>query len=300
MKKQWMLPLTAVLGGAAAFALRLAQNRTGFESATGLPIPGSAAGTALAVLLAALAILLLLLVRQLPRETEQGPAFPADFSTGDAKLLTLPVAGVFLMALSGLADLYEGLGLGSLLWKLHTAASPNDPYALSSTLVLESYGASAFSARTQLLMGVLSILSAAGLFFSLLACRSREGAAPKPFNGNLLLIAPVALVVRLVLTYRIDSVNPALAAYYVELLALVFLTLGFYRLSSFAFRSGRTRRFALYAGAAVVLSIAALADGSPYLSSILLYAGGALTLLGFLLLRLAARPQAGDDSAIIA
>lgn len=299
MKKQWTIPLTAVLGGAAAFALRLVQNRTGFESATGLPIPGSAAGTALAVLLAFLAVLLLLLVRRLPGETEQGPAFPADFSTADARLLALPVAGVFLMALSGLADLYEGLGLGSLLWKLNAAAALNDPYALSAAAGLELCGTAAFSAKAQLLMGLLSILSAAGLFFSLLACRSRDGAAPRAFNGNLLLIAPVGLVVRLVLTYRVDSVNPALAAYYVELLALVFLTLGFYRLSSFAFRSGRTRRFALYAGAAAVLSIAALADGSPYLSSILLYAGGALALLGFLLLRLAARPRAGDDSAII-
>lgn len=300
MKKQWTLPLTAVLGGAAAFALRLVQNRTGFESATGLPIPGNAAGTALAVLLAALAVLLLLLVRQLPKETEQGPAFPADFSTGDAKLLTLPLAGVLLMALSGAADLYEGLGLGSLLWKIHAAAPLNDPYTLSTTMGLELYGASAFSSKAQLLMGLLSILSAAGLFSGLLACRSKDGTAPKAFNGNLLLIAPVGLVVRLVLTYRIDSVNPALAAYYVELLALVFLTLGFYRLSSFAFRSGRTRRFALYAGAAAVLSIATLADGAQYLSSILLYAGGALTLLGFLLLRLTARPQAGDNSAIIA
>lgn len=296
MKKQWMLPLAAVLGGAAAFVLRLVQNLTGFESTTGLPIPGNAAGTALAVLLAALAVLLLLLVRQLPKETEQGPAFPADFSTGDTKLLTLPVIGVFLMALSGLADLYEGLGLGSLLGQM-SAAAAGPGYAEPAVLLTGSIG---FSSRLQLLMGLLSILSAAGLFFSLLACRLKEGAAPKPFNGNLLLIAPVALVVRLVLTYRVDSVNPALSAYYVELLALVFLTLGFYRLSSFAFRSGRTRRFALYAGAAVALSIAALADGTPYLSSILLYGGGALALLGFLLLRLAPRPQAGADNAIIA
>ena len=136
-------------------------------------------------------------------------------------------------------------------------------------------------------MAVLSMLAAAGLFASLLACRRRDGAAPRPVNGNWLLIPAVSLVVRLVLTYRIDSVDPSLSAYYVELLALVFLCLGFYRLSSFAFRAGRTRRFALYAGASIVLCIAALADGSPYLSSTLLYIGGALTLLGFLLLRLA-------------
>lgn len=293
MKKQWMLPLTAVLGGAVSFVLRLVQKRTGFEAATGLPISGNAAGTVLAVLLAALAVLLLLLTRQLPKETEQGPAFPADFVSGGTRLLALPVAGVFLMALSGLADLYEGLGLGSLLAQMSAAASSG--YGEAAAALAEGAG---FSGRLQLIMGVLSILSAGGLFFSLLACRAGTDSPAKPFNGNLLLIAPVALVVRLVLTYRVDSVNPALAAYYVELLALVFLTLGFYRLSSFAFRAGRTRRFALYACAAVILSLAALADGTRYLSSLLLYAGGALALLGFLLLRLSA--QSGGDSAIIA
>lgn len=289
MKKQWMLPLAAVLGGAVSFALRLAQRRTGFEADTGLPIPGAPAGIALAVLLAALAVLFFLLTRQLPRETENGPAFPADFAVGDARLLTLPVAGAFLMALSGLADLYEGLGLGSLLAQMANAAGSGYDAALAA-------GSAGFSGRTQLLMGALSILSAAGLLLALYASRPGDGAEPKAVNGNLLLIAPVGLVVRLVLTYRIDSIDPALAAYYVELLALAFLTLGFYRLSSFAFRAGRTRRFALYASAAVTLSIAALADGSPYLSSLLLYAGGALALLGFLLLRLAFQPQTGAST----
>ena len=95
-------------------------------------------------------------------------------------------------------------------------------------------------------------------------------------------------MIRLVLTYRLDSVNPVLAAYYVELLALVFLTLGFYRLSSFAYKAGRTRRFALYTSAAVVLCLAALADSGCTFPARLLYAGGAVTLLGFLLLRLLA------------
>ena len=290
MKKQWTLPMTAVLGGAAAFVLRLVHKRIGFEADTGLPVPGNFAGIALVLLLAALALLLVLLVRQLPGEEDPGPAFPADFAALDAKLLTLPVIGVFLMILSGLTDLLEGFGAGNLLWKLHTAAL-NDPYTLSTTMGLEFSG---FSAKAQLLMGLLTLLSAAGLFLNLLACRQKDDEAPRPANGNLLLILPVSLVVRLVLTYRIDSVNPALSAYYVELLALVFLTLGFYRLSSFAFRAGRTRIFALYAGAAVILSIAALADGMHYLSSILLYAGGALALLGFLLMRLVS--QAANDA----
>ena len=92
------------------------------------------------------------------------------------------------------------------------------------------------------------------------------------------------------MVYRLDSVNPSLQQYYVTLLALVFLTLGFYRLSSFAFQAGRTRNFSLYTGLAVVCSLAALADGGYYLSSLVLYLGGALTLLGFLSL-LANGPQ---------
>ena len=67
MKKQSFLPLLALVGGVAAFVLRLLQNRTGFEAATGLPIPGNAPGLALVALLAVLALAFLLLVRRLPR-----------------------------------------------------------------------------------------------------------------------------------------------------------------------------------------------------------------------------------------
>ena len=285
MKKHLILPALSVLGGAVAFLLRLLQNRTCFEPDTGLPIPGNVPGLALVVLLAVLAAALCVLVWKLPKEADPGPAFPQDFATTDTRLLTLPVMGVLLIALSGLLDLAGGFGI--------TLGGPSleDAYVLSAAM--ETYiPGPAFSQKALLLMGLLSLASAGGLFLSVLSCRPREGRAA---NGTLLLIAPAALVVRLVLVYRVDSVDPALEAYYVELLALVFLTLGFYRLSSFAFGAGRTRRFALYTGAAVVLSLAALTDGAAGISSTLLYLGGALTLLGFLLLRLC-RP-AGDCEA---
>ena len=276
MKKQMLLPLLAAVGGAAAFVLRLLQNRTGFEAATGLPVPGNVPGLLLVVWLVVLAALFLLLVRRLPREADPGPAFPAEFAAADSRQLVLPVMGALLMALAGLADLAEALGAGNLLARLQAAA---DPYAAVEA------AASGFSGRLQLLLALLSLASAAAVFLAAAACRGKTGEGA--FQGAWLLVPPVALVVRLVLTYRLDSINPALEAYYVELLALGFLTLGFYRLSSFAFQSGRTRRFALYACAAAALGIAALADGGPHLSSLLLYAGGAAALLGFLLLRLA-------------
>lgn len=279
MKKNLALPALAVLGGAAAFVLRLLQNRTGFEPDTGLPIPGNLPGLALIVLLVLLTAVLCVLVWKLPKEQGPGPAFPQDFSTADARLLMLPVMGVLLMALSGLADLAQGLGIA-----LPSAPDLNDAYVLTATMEVYLSGP-IFSQKVLLLMGVLSLISAGGLLLAVVSCRPREDRQPVP--GTVLLIAPAALVVRLVLTYRIDSVSPALEAYYVELLALVFLTLGFYRLSAFAFQAGRTRRFALYAVPAVVLSLASLADsGTANPAAPPLYLGGSLTLLGFLLLRL--------------
>ena len=273
MKKQDVLPLVAVAGGAAAFVLRLLQNRTGFEAETGLVIPGNLFGLALVVLLVVLAAAVLVLSRGLPGRSENAPAFPADFSVEDPKQLVLPVAGAFLVALAGLADLFEGLTSRNLLTQMRAAA---DPYGLAAAET------ALFSARIQLILGLLLLLTGGALLLSVVACRRREG-RDLPFEPAFLLVAPVVLVVRLVLTYRADSVDPSLAAYYVSLLALVFLTLAFYRFSSFAYECGDPRRFALYAGIAVVLSLASLADGGPHLSSLLLYAGGAVFLLGFLL-----------------
>ena len=97
MEKQGLLPLLAVLGGAAALLLRVWQNATGFEPDTGLPIPDALAGTVLTVFLLAMAVLLFLLVRRLPKEAENAPLLPRDFATEDTRLLALPVAGVLLI-----------------------------------------------------------------------------------------------------------------------------------------------------------------------------------------------------------
>ena len=290
MDKRYALPLTAALGAAAAWVLRLLQNRTGFEADTGLPIPGAPAALALAALLAVLGIALLLTSRLLPAEEDPGPSLPRDFSTGSAGLLTLPMCGVFLIILSALADLAESL-------RMLPEGIVSSRHAIYGILRAGGLG---YSPRNQFLLGLLSLAAAVSLFPVLAGCRRREQRPVHRAPAAITLLPVAMLVVRLVLTYRIDSVNPSLSMYYVELLALVFLTLAFYRLSSFAFQAGRTRRFALYAGAAVVLCVASLADGSAYLSSLLLYAGGGITMLGFLLLRLAndARERVSDDTAL--
>lgn len=278
MKKQLLLPLAAAAGGAAALVLRLLQNKTGFEAATGLPVPGNAPGTALTVLLAVLAAVLWLLARLLPAETEEGPFFPEDFRTVNAGLVALPIVGIFLMAVSGALDIAAGT---ALLSALEAAGGPDGPVVIWS--VWGAPSGLTFTPRARMLAGALALIAAVSLFPAAACCRRRPGVRPRTASPALLLVSPVCMVARLVLAYRVDSVNPALQTYYVEILALTFMTLAFYRLSSFAYHAAKSRRFALYAGAAVALCLAALADGES-LSALLLYAGGAAVLLGFLLL----------------
>ena len=289
MNQRYALPLTAALGGAAACVLRLLQNHTGYEAGTGLPIPGNPAALALAVLLAGLAVLLAAAARLLPPEEDPGPAMPRDFSTESVGLLTIPMCGVFLLTLSGLCDLAES---ASILPEGLTASQ----HAIYGILRAGGLG---YTPQGQLLMGALTLAAAASLFPVLAGCRRCSGGPRHKAPAVITLLPVAALVVRLVLTYRIDSVNPSLTMYYVELLALVFMTLGFYRLSSFVFQAGRTRRFGFYAAGSLVLCAASLADGSAYLSSLLLYAGGGLTLTGFLLLRIANGLEAEKDDGTI-
>ena len=285
MKKETLFPLAATAGGIVAFLLRFLQNRTGFEATTGLPVPGNIPGIMLVLFLLLMAAGLFVLSCKLP--APEAEDFPSLFTSGNKSALFLPVIGILLIALSGLADLYEYLTLNNLLVQLKSAA---DPYGV----VVEN-SVKCFSPASQLILGAVSILAAGALFFTIADCRKQDGS--KPFNGVYLLFPPVALVVRLVFTYRLESINPSLEAYYTELLALVFLTLAFYMLSSFAFNAGNFRRFAFFVGLSLAFVFPSLADGGPHLSSLLLYAGSAATLMGFLMLPFSEAVESAEEEA---
>lgn len=278
LNRSILLPALSLLGGAAAFLLRLLQNRTGFEADTGLPVPENPWAIALMAALVLLAAAVWCLSRWVPDEVSAPPSsFEAAFASPAALPLTILIAGLFLTALSGAADLAAGLGI----------ILPGPAAAYEAEVFLPAQRDTA-----ALLCGVLSLLIAASGMAAAISCRRSskdvtEKNSSKEFNPNLLLVAPICLVVRLVVTYRDLSVDPSLSAYYVEILALVCTTLAVYRLSSFGFQCGRTRRFFQYAAAAVILCMAALADGDS-ISSMLFYAGSALTLWGWMLQRLSA------------
>ena len=287
MKKYVLWPLLAAIGGVGAFLLRLLQRSTGFEVDTGLPIPGNLYAILLVAWFVVLAAVCLLAARPLlPADREDPPLFPTGFSVASPGLLTPAVMGLFLLAASGVLDLLFGFSGASAL----TGSGE------TVTVFVTAQGSQLFSGREHLVVGLLSLLSAASLLPALPACRIRpEGGARKPFQSPLLLVPVCCLVVRLVLTYRVVSVDPSLTDYYTELLAVVFLALAFYRLSSFAFRAGRTRRFAVYAALAIAFCLATLAD-RPDPARLLFYLGGAVTLFGFLLQRTAVLAAPWDNT----
>ena len=271
MKKSLFLPVYAVLGGIIAFVLRLLQNKNGFDPITGLPVRGTPFNFLLPLFLLLFAVSLLLVAKKM---TSQARLFPRDFLTDNLMLLTIAVCGIFLMGVAGALELVSAFTGNNLL------PSPDGLVYLVSARTMQA----------QRIGGILAVLSAVGLFPAVVACRRREANTAQAFTGSMLLIPAVCLVVRLVLCYRDHSINPVLAAYYLELLALVFLALGFYRLSSFAFGQGRPCLYGFYTGMSVVLALVQFADGVT--PAVLFYLGAALALTAFYLF-----PQTSSDAA---
>lgn len=275
MKKSLYFPVLSAAGGLVGLFLRLLQNRAGYEAATGLPLPGAAVNLLFPLFLAAMAVVLYVLARSLPKTSDA--VMPQGFMTDNTLLLTVAVGGIFLMGISGALEFLTSFPGGLMLpgpdGLVHVASSHPQ------------------SAR---ICGILSVVSAVALFPAIAACR-RQGDPSKcgTVNGTMLLIPTVCLVIRLVFSYRIHYVNPVLSAYFVNLLALVFLVLGYYRLSSFAFSLGRPRLFALYSGASVVLALTNLADGID--PAAVLYVGGSAALLAFLVI-FQSQPDASTEA----
>lgn len=258
MKNATALAAFSAAGGAAAFFLRLAQERVGFSPDTGLSVPGNLPGRLLCALLVFLGAALLLLCRRLPARRPDPRPFRDVFSVQGTVAPLL--GGVALLVLSGAAEARSALS-GSA----NSAAGGELP----AGVVLAS--------------GILTALSALCLLPAVSsAAAGRRSAGRGAAPPALLLPAPAALVFRLVLDYRVRSANPVLAAYAPELLALSFAALSFFCLSSFAFEDGSVRTFSFFAGGTVVLCAAALADGGGLSESALL-GGCALFSLGLLL-----------------
>lgn len=281
MKKHLFFPILALLGGGFGFILRFLQNRTGFEHQTGLPISGDPLAILLPVVLALLAAACLFFARRLPGETAGAfPTFREHFSPSAASAVPV-LCGLTLWLLSGVLGVLSvdrGITVGGLYF-------PTAPSAMNLDIIVHA----------------LTAVSACCLLPAAAGMVPRKNVSDKKSLtdvtvGNMILLPVVFLVLRLALSYREMAINASQQTYYVDLLALMFLILGLYRLSSFAFRCGSTRLFTIYNTMGTVLCLTALADSAPTADRLFL-AGGAALMLGFLAGRLAApmTPPASDE-----
>ena len=269
MKKTAFFPLLSIFGGVICFVLRTLQNRSGFEADTGLPISGSIYGYLLPATLSILAVAAFLLCLRLPSEKgDSSLPFSAQFRTANPLTLMLVIGGIFLWCLSGIADLLPAF-LSRGEWYTGTASGLY--YPVSDT-----------TRRVSMILSLLIIPAAVCLFPTAVAARRGED---NRLVGNSLLFPVVYLILRLTVSYREMSINASQQTYYVELLAFILLILSLYRLSSFAFRCGNTRRFVLYTTPAITLCITAITDVSST-GDLLFFCGSTAMLLGFLMMRL--------------
>ena len=234
--------------GAAGMSLRLLQNMTGFEPGTGLPVPGSLPGILLPVLLVLSAVILFRMNSKLPKGPVEVPLSQL-LNWNDKGSLFGILAGGCVMAFSGVLEIANAFG------RTVTAVSADG---------MEIVTVSAGAGRSGVVMGLLAVVA---------ICRKTPDTEPQ-----ILLAVPVLLLARLIFAYRLYSVDPVLANYYLELLGLMLLILASYRLSGFAVQAGGPRMFGFYADLTAILAVTLLADGH---SAALLPLGGAAALDGF-------------------
>lgn len=275
MRNNTALSIVSLLGGGIVFALRLAQNHTGFSPETGLPVPGNLPGLLLLIALAAFAAVCFILSRRLPARHPDPRPFEEVFFGSPAPL----AAGIFLLALSGGLDIWAVLQGG---------------FSIPPDAALPSVDVNFFPPAS-ILAGGLTAFSAVCLFPAAAAISAGKRSHRRHSVAPPALLMPLApLVVRLVLTYRLRSSSPVLAAYCLELLAISALILAFFRLAAFAYEDGSTQSFPLWSAASVIFCCATLGDGHD-LSGYLFFGGCALIQLGFLLaFRPAARIRAAS------
>ena len=242
--------------GAAGMSLRLLQNLTGFEPGTGLPIPGSIPGILLPVLLALSAVMLFRMNSKLPKGPVEVP-LSRLLNWNDKEGLFGILAGGCVMAFSGVLEIANAFG------RTVTAVSADG---------MEIVTVSAGAGRSGVVMGLLAVVAGICLLAGVAICRKTPDTEPQ-----ILLAVPV-LLARLIFAYRLYSVDPVLANYYLELLGLMLLILASYRLSGFAVQAGGPRMFGFYADLTAILAVTLLADGH---SAALLPLGGAAALEGF-------------------
>jgi len=228
------------LGGGLMLVLRVAQNRTGFDS-EGLALP-NLPGT----LLIGCLVLAFLAEFALSLRLSKAPVPFSQHFAPPEKSLMAAVCGCMLLVFGGGLLVPESLQIGG-------GAAP-------------------------MATGVLGVLSGMGLLFLLRQLKAGEAESVIPLLPALFFSVFLVLAI-----YLGADGDPVLARFYLPVLASAMVAFAFAQLSGFLMDEGSRRRFTPTADLAVMLSLAAVTDGSMALT--LLFGGCALLLSVFLWLQ---------------
>ena len=249
MRKELVLPVTAIVGGAIGFFLRRLELATAFEPDTGLPIEGMPVTWALIALSAAVAVVLLLLCLGVGKGFEGG--YDQAFRARDAAPYMMGMtAGAFLTAAAGVLLLLK-------LPRLYAEAS------------LETSGFPMFNLFPIALLSVLCLVSAWSVL--MLGRNNYRGQGRGKYSAHLLLPAYTCCM-WLIVSYQEHSGDPIILDYVYQLFAVIAAVLGCYFLSGFGFGRGRPAAAAFFSAEAMYFALVTLADTHEP-AFLLLYAG---------------------------
>lgn len=178
-------------------------------------------------------------------------------------------------------------GKGSYPCRFRPLESPDLPLLAAGSLLLGIGGVLlAFPGSRGGGLSTLAIATAAAGVAAaggilLFAKQTRSG------EGRVFPLLPSMLfsVLFLLLVYLPQESNPVLARYYLPVLAAALIACAFYQLAGFSCREASMRWFVFFGDMAVPVSLAALADSSENWGQMLAFAGCAMVLTIFLLLR---------------
>ena len=249
MRKELVLPVTAIVGGAIGFFLRRLELATAFEPDTGLPIEGMPVTWALIALSAAVAVVLLLLCLGVGKGFEGG--YDQAFRARDAAPYMMGMtAGAFLTAAAGVLLLLKLPGL----------------YAEAS---LETSGFPMFSLVPMVLLSVLCLASAWSM---LMLGKNNYRGEEKGKYSAWLLIPAYTCCMWLIVSYQEHSGDPIILDYVYQLFSVIAAVLGCYFLSGFGFGRSRPAAAAFFSAEAMYFALVTLADTHEP-AFLLLYAG---------------------------
>lgn len=237
MRKEFVLPVAAILGGVAGFFLRRWELATVFDADTGLPSQGMPVTWTLALLSAAMLVLLAVLSAD-SRKTFTGGYDEAFAARGRSLYMGAMAASAFLMAIGGFLLL-------PALPELYLEAEQTQR------------GIPLLSLFPRILLAVFGVLSAVSVFRL-----GRNGylAERKGRYSAWLLIPAYTACAWLIVAYQARSGDPILLDYVYQLFAIIATVLGTYFICGFSFEKGKIFRTIFFSLAALYFIPVTLAD----------------------------------------